>query len=435
MPAERRRLLPALLAVAAAVVLFVPLTWTAEFHAIEDSARDVQVRAAPAHGSDRVLVVTIDDADYDALFSGRSPLNPDTLARLLRAVARGRPRAIGIDLETSDHSFQPLRALADSIRDHGGARSVWARDAVSCPLARNPDPDSSCAPELLQPGGVLGRDDGGAPSGLVVVALDPGGTIRRYRAVLPTTTGGLVTFPWAVWRAYNPKAPAPFDSSTTRFVSFHPPAADAWHVSARQLLDLEPTAGYQSGAILGDKIVLIGGAYRAGRDEHHTPIGILPGVQIQGQMVETILAGGGATVPSPIRMALLQFVMGSCLALMLARLRPGRALIVVVVAATGLAMVGSLLLTGSATAGLAYFVPLAVLVVIHQLNEQVSRYRGRFIEEAFHHAVGQPVDAPVGNIVAHADALLVDAENRGLSVGRRFGHWLRKRWQVNAPRS
>ena len=375
-------------------------------------------------------MVTIDDTDYDSLFGGRSPLNPDTLAHLVRAVARGRPRVIGIDIETSDPSFEPLRQLADSIRGHAGASIVWARDAEPCPeAAEGTTPAPRCAAELIRPLDVLGGKVMDGLSGLVVVALDPGGTIRRFRPVQETTEGRLPLFAWAIWRAFDPVTAVPFDSSSVRFVSFHQLDSGALHFSARQLLQAEPTAGYQGGVILGDKIVLIGGAYRAGRDEHHTPVGILQGVQIQAQMVETVLSGGGARVPSLLQAAVLQFLIGTALALALAHFRKTRALLLGFAAAAGLAVLGSVMLTGSATAGLPFFVPLATLMIVHHLTIQVGAYRELFVEEALHHATGSPSEERVGNVVARADALIAAAGEGGVLTSRRFWHWLQQ-WFV-----
>lgn len=409
----------ALLAVVAAVILFIPITWTVEFREIEFSARDVQARAAASTGSDRIMVVMIDGDDYDSLFAGRSPLDPGTLMSLLRALSRGRPRVIGVDIDTSDPSFEPLRTVADSIGSHGGPRIVWARDAMACADASEATPDgSSCIPGSLEPLGVLGREGSDVASGLVSVALDPGGTIRRFTPVLATTGGPIPGFAWAIWRAYDPRSPVPYDSGGSRFVTFHPVDPDAWHFNARQILQLDSTAAFARGDILGDRIVLLGGAYRAGRDEHHTPLGILPGVQIQALTVETLLTGGGAGVPSLYHIAMLQFLIGTCLALAFLQQRPGRALAIVLLAATGLVVVGSYLLTGSATAGLPYFVPLAVMLVVQQLHEQVGTYRQMFVEEAFHHATGHSAGTPVAGGLARVESAMAAAGRIALAPFR-----------------
>ena len=59
-----------------------------------------------------VRLVTIDDQDYAAMFHARSPLDPTTLAGVLAAVAKGQPRAIVVDIDTSDSSFRGMATPA-----------------------------------------------------------------------------------------------------------------------------------------------------------------------------------------------------------------------------------------------------------------------------------------------------------------------------------
>ena len=55
-----------------------------------------------------VRLVSIDDQDYAAMFHSRSPLDASVLASVLSAVAKGHPRAIVVDIDTSDASFRSM---------------------------------------------------------------------------------------------------------------------------------------------------------------------------------------------------------------------------------------------------------------------------------------------------------------------------------------
>jgi CHASE2 domain-containing sensor protein len=102
------------------------LTRTALFREFEAAARDAQARLLAPRTSDRIVLVEIDDRDYELLFQGRSPLAPDMVQRVLDAIRAGGPRAIGVDLDTSHPTFRNVEFVAE------GTPMVWARDAAPC---------------------------------------------------------------------------------------------------------------------------------------------------------------------------------------------------------------------------------------------------------------------------------------------------------------
>ena len=67
-----------------------------------------------------VQLVVIDDADYLALFSGSSPLNPSVFSQLLMAIAAAQPRALVVDIDTSASSFAAMEVPS--------VPTVWAMD-------------------------------------------------------------------------------------------------------------------------------------------------------------------------------------------------------------------------------------------------------------------------------------------------------------------
>jgi CHASE2 domain-containing sensor protein len=74
-------------------------------HRIETVVSDEQMRLNSPPIDSPVAIVDIDDEDYQQLFGGSSPLNPPHLEKLISDIAKGRPRIIGVDIDTSDPQF------------------------------------------------------------------------------------------------------------------------------------------------------------------------------------------------------------------------------------------------------------------------------------------------------------------------------------------
>ncbi|MEO8561315.1 MAG: CHASE2 domain-containing protein [bacterium] len=417
----RRRVARGVLAVVGALLLSVVTFRTEEFYGLEAAARDIQARLRAPDESSGIVLVTITERDYQELFGARSPLDAAMLGKVLSAIGAGQPRAIGVDLDTSHETFATLRALATPVP------IVWARDAVPCdeeePDTRNAD--SSDVPPgehatraacrgVISPLRVLGGAGAGVASGIVVSTLDLNGTIRHYRRYLRTNEGLLPSFAEAVRRASGVSAArnddrSAEDSTRSRFIAFRPRHGMGWRLSATDALSLASGAGFRGeSGLLHDKIVVVGGTYRAARDEHHTPLGVLTGVDIQAQTIDTELRGGGDVLPSLWWVGLAQFLIGGALVLTFFHFPPKRALLYVLVGFPVVVVVASLLTTGSILAGLPYFLPLFVLVVVHQLYEKANLYREILLEEVYARGAGGHEATPV---------VLLDRIERGLGEG------------------
>ena len=259
---------------------------------LETTAHDAQMRLNRVRPSE-VVLVRITDADYNNLFGSRSPLNAETVALIINAVARGNPTVIGVDLDTSAKSFKNLPRIV-SPRTH----IVWARDA------------EVIGDGMLRPQEVLGGNDRGSVSGLSVVPQDEDGLVRSYWRVYQLKEGaGTIeesSFPWAVVRESGRRAEERHLANgplEIRLARQRPggPAANV-EVSAGQLVDqrclltTNCVPGMDDNALKGlfeRKIVLIGGTYRAARDEHSTPVGPVNGMDLVAQIIDTELHGGG----------------------------------------------------------------------------------------------------------------------------------------------
>ena len=437
---SRKRVRRALLAIIGAVLFFVLAGRLEEFYGLEAAARDWQASLRGSALDSNVVLVTITDRDYGRYFGGRSPLDPDVLDTLLRAIAAGAPRAIGVDLDTAHPGFARMPPPGDS------PPIIWAQEAVGCDEARGVEPPAagvesagetrpeapsdSCAATALVPQPVLGGRDSAVRAGLVANVLDRKGTVRLYSPFLATTNGILPSFAYLVAAASAPGArPGPVsgaDSTALRFISFHRDAA--WHFSVQQILAMvaESGTGYTGPrGVLHDRIVLLGGSYRAGRDEHHTPLGMMAGVTIQGQTVETVLDGGGDPSPSLVSIAVLQFLAGASVVVLFLRFSPGGAMLLTLFAFPGVAVLGSLVLTRSAVAGLPYFAPLLIFMIIQQLYDQASLYRDTLIEEFYRQARGGGRGEEAAQALLDSVEARVDRLETGL--GRMASRWLRRK--------
>lgn len=310
------RALPTLLVVTAIMFGLEMLGWLRGF---ETAAIDGLLLAKRTPAPSQIVIVTIDDEDYRTLFNGKSPVDPQALDKLLSAIAAGKPAVIGVDLDTTSPTFASRQ----------WPEAVWARDAD--PEIGPDDAGSSTgshpAPESLVRLPVLGGSvqetfkDGlittVPASGLVVFPRDFDGVIRRYRREFesnksepPSTLHGEVdTLPWAVvkqyvaWRRANQEEPCLECDRVEKLegagkvhelvLNF---AGDRYHfdrIAARHVLAGSEKTYWANNAPVRDAIVLVGGAYRAARDEYVTPVGSMFGVELIAQAIESDLRGGG----------------------------------------------------------------------------------------------------------------------------------------------
>lgn len=403
-----RRLASALIALLLAFLCFLVGEKTLELFFGYDPdtvARDAEARSNAALPSSEIVLVTITDADYDTLFGGRSPLRVEVLDRVIRVIANGKPRVIGVDLETADTSFRRLRSLADEFARTRAPRIVWAQDVAGCPAAASDGEGADesspheCAEGAMKLLDILGMSDAALQarndtagnaieSGLAVTQLDEHGTVRRYQKSL--TIGGRrrLSFTTAIGQASG--TPTGDDSDLEpRYIRFHRGPSTEWRLSVKQLLNLAGRPGVLD-RIVGGKIVLLGGTYRAARDEHHTPIGMMAGLDVHAQTIDTERDPRGNLSPSWLRLATLRFVFGLALALPFLFLSLRGGLLSALPLGAACCMLGSRVVTDQWFAGVGYFLPFLALVVIFSLYERASHLQHALTEE-FAHRIGRPV--------------------------------------------
>jgi CHASE2 domain-containing sensor protein len=157
-------------------------------HAAERVIHDWEMTANRRLTTD-IVIVEISDFEYDALFGGRSPLEPEKLRRLMDALARSKPRVIGVDVDTSHPDFRNLR------QDPRWPTVIWERDIYS-----------SAAGEEIEPVDILGGQDPSlnAASGIPALLDDPQDKVTRlYTRCIATKAGLVPTFVFAVAEAFR----------------------------------------------------------------------------------------------------------------------------------------------------------------------------------------------------------------------------------------
>lgn len=252
----------------------------------------------PRIHAQHVSVVEIVDADYEKLFDGRSPLDPERLRAVLTAIARGRPRLVAVDLETDPNLIAAAPAPADdSIK--------WPPTVWAAPLDH-------------------AAHDGHATvyRGVAAFPTDRDGVIRRYqRRIALHGQPAADSFPWAIVQVFcddgGPKGCAHLaDSSADAefLLNFAGDRYEYARLTAADLLEASTGAAWDTerGPLFG-RIVLLGGVYTAAREMRFTPLGSMPGVYLVAHAVETELQGGGIRAMNELLMVLFDIVGGVAL--------------------------------------------------------------------------------------------------------------------------
>ena len=182
-----------------AVLSLLILTWifgqTGILDKLDRVATDIQFRLNPVPYDSAVAIVTIGDEDYQQLFGGTSPLNPDRLFELVNDIAKGSPAVIGVDIDTSSRSFaqgsNPLQC---------NCSIVWEQEVEQIPGTVGAD-------IKLKLVSILGaRSDMGSArtsSGIPILIDDPeDSSTRRYQRYFPTDSSMFPSFSSAISIAY-----------------------------------------------------------------------------------------------------------------------------------------------------------------------------------------------------------------------------------------
>lgn len=330
----------------------------------ESAALDSLLLFRQSQPSVNVVIVSIDDDDYKERFDSSSPLDRDELKNLLDAVAAAGPAVIGVDIDTSDDSFENFEV------PHDWPPVVWARGAKVNYHQGSP---------IIEPLPVLGRGAGG-PTGIALLPRDSDGVVRYYQPILQTTDGPQPSFAREIARLYGRNVDRPVAPDGKLLLNFLGDSYQFPTYSAGAILNAAEESGWKKdGArLLRDKIVLIGGRYAAARDEHRTPLGPMYGVELTALAVESIVERGGIRIVHGVLMTFMEILIGVLLVWVHHHFDLGAALLVSLLVIPFLLFVGSYV-AFSTLAFWGNFVPIFLAVLIHQLYDHGRLYRDLYL--------------------------------------------------------
>lgn len=250
-----------------------------------------------------IIVVWITDEDYNnpALFAGVSPLKPEVLIRVIKAIVQCDPRAVGIDFDTSAWTPGQFDARAISPND---VPIVWARAAVEAGAPGGEAHASQDLPHLQLNNALGGAEDicYGAPAYLP----DEDDVVRQYRQYIPGGSGEFFpSLALNLAEVYRHGAGAcrkttrqlpSSDAAESKLINYRGAASAFSHLSVGALLKLVESEDWRANNPLKQKLVLLGGDYRAARDFYMTPVGNLPGVDILANTAQAQLPGNALTL-------------------------------------------------------------------------------------------------------------------------------------------
>jgi len=312
------------LAIAAAGIAlqFAPPVRQLELHLLD--AQFAALRAlGPKPGPESVVIVGIDEATLEA-FPEPIALWHRRLAGVFDGLAVARPRAVGVDVELPDRSYDFVQPELDAtlLRALHGLRT-----AAPLVIARGVDQGGRVKPVFLPFVAVAGADG----AGLATWPIDPDLKVRRFDerqgeggAAVPTLSGvlarriGAATPSGLIDFAVGPRF---------GYVPAHDVAAWAAAGDAQKLR-----------AAFGGRVVLVGSVLPF-KDRHSIPVelaaweesGTTSGVVIHAQALRSLL-GAGLIQPVPAAAALAVVLAAACLWFAFARLGVGAATLAAFVA-------------------------------------------------------------------------------------------------------
>jgi CHASE2 domain-containing sensor protein len=240
---------------------------------LANSSLDAAIKIERPVQAKSVRLVTIDDNDYSTLFHSRSPLDAPALAKLLEALAKGHPRAIVVDIDTSDVSFRDMPTpQIPIVWNASGQEFADGKFAVYAPLGGRPMPPHSVA-------------------ALAVAPQDDRGIVRGYQHTYLLESGGTVDSPgYAAARMDLGHSPEEHSSrgGETHYLDFRYRFAP---VKAQDLLADAESEAWDKMALFAGQVVVVGGTYRAGRDQYATPKGLMNGCEIVAQSAAAEIDG------------------------------------------------------------------------------------------------------------------------------------------------
>jgi CHASE2 domain-containing sensor protein len=343
---------PALLTIAAMVLIFqmrnLPET-------LANSSLDAAIAIQKPVQARAVRLVEIDDNDYAALFRARSPLDPQILGSVLTAIGKGHPRAIVVDIDTSDTMFHDMPTPAVPIVwNVSGDQLEDGKFNLYPPLGKRPMPAGSVA-------------------ALAVAPQDERGVVRGYQHTYPLESGGTVDSPGYA-AASMVAGHAPDDAAShvgqTHYLDYRYRFVP---IKARDLLQDANSAAWEKMALFDGQVVVLGGAYRVARDQYATPKGLMNGCEIIAQAVAAEMEGTAISSASRFTTGLMM-VLGGLATLAVYHWLKFRTAFLVSLALIPALSIASNWILFHRLAAWGAMVPLVIAVIVAELYSKAALY-------------------------------------------------------------
>lgn len=293
---------------------------------LERTLSDMGLALTPRPVPDDIVVIAIDEASLTAI--GRWPWRRAVHTTLLERLAAAKPRAVLLDLVLSEPDPDPQQDLLL-------ARALQAAAPVVLPLHWHAVPGQ--APRLLDAAGPLRDAVWPAQADL---AIDVDGILRHAFLTAGVGERRLSHAAFALLAAAGETPQAEIETERSTAVARH---ADAWQRDERLPIRFQGPPGHLlrasyvdvlSGAVpvaaFSGKYVLIGMAAVGLGDAYATPVsglaGPMPGVEVTGQLLQSLRSGDLLHPALRWRDALASALASLCLVWGVSRLPPRRAL-------------------------------------------------------------------------------------------------------------
>jgi CHASE2 domain-containing sensor protein len=397
------------------------------------AALDTFLRVPSREASNNVTIVEIGDKDYREMFLNRSPLCRDRLLQLVARVRSYKPAVIGVDVDTSD-PVDPSDARQWCGGDEKSAFAQLAEGRMS-PVIWAEVPSNAEAPfevtqvlsekdkdseavgklkDLLPP---RSRKNVARPEDFVGIPrfpIDSDGLVRRYESGFDVAGASELGDPDAPSSSHLPSLaralvddsdfcsnPPPREDSNARvkcpiaeateeavFFNFYGdryrfPLIDAgqFRESYEELKTKNSERAETRKTLLQDKIVLIGGTYKAAREMYPTPLGQMAGVELNALAVQSDLSGGGIRKEQEWESILADIAFGSLVVVVFFvwAKRPRRASAIALFGLSAGAILLSVVLFNTSSYFF-NFIPIVLGMVLHQTIE-LAHQAGHLREE------------------------------------------------------
>jgi len=364
--------MPVIIAVSIITFLMQQMGWLWGF---ETSFLDTWLLLKKPLSAHNTIIVDITDDDYKQIFKETSPLDPSVLWELINATALGQPELICVDIDTSSSRFREFSPSPD------WPPVIWAQGAHL--LQNNPGShlvrsgESLFYPENVL-GGVIRKPE--ILSGIALIPLDTDRSIRQFRKTFNTPDGPADSFLWAIVKEFKKKISGhntkdvKHNENEKIIINFVANRYDFLRLRAGDVIKVSKSEGWKNQSPVRGKIALIGGTYKAARDEHLTPVGIMAGIEIITNAVEADLQGRSIHHSNEILMLILELLCGIFIVILHHKLNLRAALTFSLVLIPFIALSCSFF-TFSSFALWGNFIPILVAVLIHQMYDHAVLYR------------------------------------------------------------